>query len=142
MAKKNQGVAAEKVKIIGKIPLPPIPNDSPLRSHCYLCGQASSPLEIEHVVPRVLFKGYDAVEYIKLWSCRECNQAKGMDDEFVARHLQATSFTPTAQKGFESALRGFRRENHGQGLGRELAKNMEWIEVTTQSGIVLGNAPA
>lgn len=123
-------------------PLPLIPDNSPLRTHCYLCGQLKDHLEIEHVIPRVLFKGSDPGEYVKLWSCTECNRAKGLDDEFVVRHLQATSVTAVARAGFQNALRGFRRDGRGKGLGYDILSRMEQVEIQTDGGLLLGRAMA
>ena len=142
VTKKPHGIPPEKIIVKGRTPLPPIPEESALRTHCYLCGQITTPLEVEHVVPRVLFRGFDPVEYVKLWSCKECNKAKGLDDEYVVRFLQASSVAPAATKGFESAVRGFMREEHGKGLGRAMFESMERVEITTRSGIILGGNPA
>lgn len=142
MSEKTTGIPAQEIKKLGLLPSPPIPTDSLLRTHCYLCAQPHKNLEVEHVVPRVLFKGYDPGHYVKLWSCRECNAAKGLDDEFITRQIQATSFTPEAKAGFEHAVRGFQRGGQGKGMYHELRNRMEKVEARTSGGIILGQVPA
>lgn len=121
---------------------PNVPSNHGLRTHCYLCGLSKSSLEIEHVVPKILFRGYNPGRYVRLWACRKCNKAKGLDDEYVTRYLQASSFAEPAKTGFKHAIRGFSRGGSGQGLGTDMRSKLTRVEALTPAGVHLGNVPA
>lgn len=89
-------------------------NETVLYSACYLCGSTEKPLEEEHVVPKILFKSIKPNNYIKLKACKICNRAKGIEDEYVGRLLQGTSFNDHANFGIAEAFRGMGK---GHGLG-------------------------
>jgi hypothetical protein len=110
-------------------------------THCYLCGLPKEALEEEHVIPRILLKRHPARRYVKLCACRECNASKGLDDEYVVRYLQATSFTEAAKSGFRDALRGFGRTS-GRGLHRDMIDRLGRVEVSSSAGIFLGDTNA
>lgn len=54
--KTKMAIAQEKkLRVRTRLALPAIAADSAVQAHCYLCGCQDTPLEIEHVIPKVLF---------------------------------------------------------------------------------------
>jgi len=134
--------ANPSLKYAERRPLFPVAPTSELRQHCYLCGNSKMLLEVEHVVPRIMFAPNSPPEYVKLWSCRSCNKTKGKDDEYVTRYLQATSFTSAAKQGFGNAIRGFQRPLAGRGIHKDMIDRMKKVEVRSAGGIHLGATSA
>ncbi len=120
------------VKYIATSLLPVIPEKHLVRSRCYLCGSKKS-LDVDHVIPKVFFSPCTTTTYLKLWACKKCNKLKGKEDEYVARCLQTTSFIETAKKGFDEAIRGFKK-GHGMGIGIGILDNVLKYPIKTRHG--------
>ena len=55
-------------------------------------------------VPRITNK------FVKLWACSRCNKKlKALDDEYVTRFLQLTSFNSSSRMGVERFLDGVKK---------------------------------
>lgn len=89
-------------------------DDNVLDSACYLCGAKGVELEVEHVIPKIIFASINPKKYVKLKACSGCNRAKGMEDEYIGRLIQGTSFNDHAIVGMDDGKRGLSK---GHGLG-------------------------
>lgn len=130
-----------------------IPDPSQLREmmqKCYLCGTGAEELtsdeslQVEHVIPKVVFAPYNPQRYVKLAACRKCNKDKGFHDEYVTRYLQATSFVPSAYDGIKEAIRGFQNASGrgaNVGLLNDLRARTTSLEMRSEGGFYLGNSP-
>jgi len=118
---------------------------SPVLSQCYLCGSTEK-LEVEHVIPKTLFKPHVNKHPITLRACHDCNHAKSLDDEYNVKSLQLTSFTDKAGDGLkDSAQRLAKKQGKillprtpGLGLYKDIESRIKTKNVVTPGGVALG----
>jgi hypothetical protein len=124
---------------------PPTIAGTVLATECYLCG-ATDKLTVEHVTPKIMFKPHSPGEYVKLTSCSPCNSAKALEDEYILRYIQGTSFVPEARECWLQGIRGFERrvttlmnKQPGQGLRQDMINRLDRVPMKSDGGIILGN---
>lgn len=109
---------------------------------CIYCGSTENPTK-DHIPPKNLFAKPRPNNLITVPSCKSCNEGFHLDDDYFYMLIQTgakTSEHPEALKTKGKFIRSIHRKESA-GFRQLILEKSSIHEISTESGIYLGNAP-
>jgi hypothetical protein len=109
---------------------------------CIYCGSMENPTD-DHIPPKSLFPKPRPNNLITVPSCNSCNEGFHLDDDYFYMLMQTyikTSEHPEMLKTKEKFIRSIHRKESA-GFRKSILEKVSIHEISTESGIYLGNSP-